>query len=246
MILSESRCVIDFQEFVRSRPRFPDLSRVRCCEPAHPLRVSIYRVSAYRTIVISADRQSKEQTLELIAQYRKRSLLWDPKSPNRYNKIRKEEAWQEIAQKMKRSVDECKKKMEYLLTALRREKMKIRRSIRKGVGEVYESSWFAFEPMRFIWDKNNCRRTLNTVAGVIKEEVDMPTEVPNEEVNSGLARLQDKSSDPSSSNAQCSQQLLPKKKLKTQILFGPKDSSINSSELAQHPRHRPSRTGFAF
>ncbi|KAK1137120.1 hypothetical protein K0M31_001646 [Melipona bicolor] len=78
---------------------------------------------------------SKKDTLKFIELYCKKSLLWDLKNPNHYNKIRKEDAWQEIAQEMKRSVHQCKKKMEYLLAALRREKMKMRKSIHAGKGE---------------------------------------------------------------------------------------------------------------
>ena len=78
---------------------------------------------------------SKKETLEFIELYRKKSLLWDLKNRNHYNKMRKEDAWHEIAQEMKRSVHQCKKKMEYLLAALRREKMKMRKSIRAGKGE---------------------------------------------------------------------------------------------------------------
>jgi len=32
-----------------------------------------------------------------------------------------------------------------------------------GADEVYKSSWFAFESLRFIWDKNKPRPTLSTV-----------------------------------------------------------------------------------
>ncbi|KOX69001.1 hypothetical protein WN51_06752 [Melipona quadrifasciata] len=163
---------------------------------------------------------SKKDTLEFIELYCKKSLLWDLKNPNHYNKMRKEDAWQEIAQEMKRSVHQCKKKMEYLLAALRREKMKMKKSIHAGkeTQEVYKSSWFAFESMRFIWDRKP-RRTMNTA---INEQADESTEilVKGEKINSSVAKLQNKSPDPGTDSLQypqseCSQ--LCKKRLNSSV-----------------------------
>ena len=50
------------------------------------------------------------------------------------NAPKKQDAWEELAKEMNRHVDECKKKMENLLSALRREKMQIRKS--NGTGRV--------------------------------------------------------------------------------------------------------------
>ncbi|XP_029051956.2 uncharacterized protein LOC114880279 [Osmia bicornis bicornis] len=57
------------------------------------------------------------------------------------------------------------RKIEYLLAGLRREKLKMKRSVGTGKGtqEVYKSQWFAFESMQFLWDKNKSRRTLSTI-----------------------------------------------------------------------------------
>jgi predicted neutral ceramidase superfamily lipid hydrolase len=61
-------------------------------------------------------------------------LLWDTKNPLYYNKIKKNDAWEEIAVELHTTVDECKKKMNALLSALRREKAKIKRSQGTGRG----------------------------------------------------------------------------------------------------------------
>ncbi|XP_066978158.1 uncharacterized protein [Macrobrachium rosenbergii] len=108
---------------------------------------------------------SKEETIRFIEAYQKRELIWDPRHVAHYNKHRKQDAWEEVAKEMGTSVDVCKKKMEYLLAALRREKMKIKKSTGtgKGVHEVYTSSWFAFDSLKFLWDKNKPKPASSTV-----------------------------------------------------------------------------------
>jgi hypothetical protein len=61
------------------------------------------------------------------------------KAPMHFNKIKKQDAWQELGKEMNRPVDECKKKMDNLLSSLRREKMKMRKSRGTGKGECSES-----------------------------------------------------------------------------------------------------------
>jgi hypothetical protein len=54
-----------------------------------------------------------------------------------FNKLRKLGAWEELRKEMNRPVDECKKKMESLLSSLQREKMKMRKSSGTGKGEYF-------------------------------------------------------------------------------------------------------------
>ncbi|PNF39635.1 hypothetical protein B7P43_G05676 [Cryptotermes secundus] len=108
---------------------------------------------------------SKESIIYLIDEYKKRDVIWNTRNTEHYNKIKKQDAWEEIGKELNRSVEECKRKMEYLLASLRRERMKMKKQTGtgKGADEVYKSSWFAFESLRFIWDKNKSRPTLSTV-----------------------------------------------------------------------------------
>ncbi|CAH1980431.1 unnamed protein product [Acanthoscelides obtectus] len=55
--------------------------------------------------------------------------------------------------------------METLLASLRREKMKMKKSIETGKGteEVYTSTWFTFTSLQFILDKNKTKPSLNTM-----------------------------------------------------------------------------------
>ncbi|XP_016922949.1 uncharacterized protein LOC108004503 [Apis cerana] len=139
---------------------------------------------------------NKEETLVFIKLYRKKNILWDPKHPNHYNKKEKENAWKEISKESKKSVDECKRKIEYLLTALRREKMKINKSI------GYQSSWFAFDSMKFILEKTKYIQPSNLVQG--DQEFNRPGTC--EEFSSSKLQNKDTSSN------HCSQQIAIKRR----------------------------------
>jgi len=71
---------------------------------------------------------TEESVIEFIELYKRKEIIWDPKHPMHFNKIRTQDAWEELGKEMNRPVDECKKKMETLLSTLRREKMKTRKS----------------------------------------------------------------------------------------------------------------------
>jgi hypothetical protein len=80
---------------------------------------------------------TRESVIELIELYKRKEIIWDPKHPMDFNKIRKQDAWEELGKEMNRPVVECKKKMENLLSSLRREKMKMRKSSGKGQREYF-------------------------------------------------------------------------------------------------------------
>ncbi|XP_066991392.2 uncharacterized protein [Anabrus simplex] len=68
---------------------------------------------------------------------------------------------------METTEEECKRKMTSLLASLRREKGKVAKSsgTGKGAEEVYSSSWFAYNSLSFVLDRNTPRspvETLNT------------------------------------------------------------------------------------
>ncbi|XP_078045973.1 uncharacterized protein LOC144474698 [Augochlora pura] len=108
---------------------------------------------------------NNEGAMKLIDAYKKRDIIWDPKHYQHFNKYKKFDAWKEIAQEVGRSVDECRRKMERLLSSFRRENMKIRKSIGTGKGsnEIYRSTWFAYDSLKFILDKNKPRDSMETI-----------------------------------------------------------------------------------
>uniref|UniRef100_A0A2C9KJU0 MADF domain-containing protein n=1 Tax=Biomphalaria glabrata TaxID=6526 RepID=A0A2C9KJU0_BIOGL len=96
---------------------------------------------------------TRMESLHLIEAYRK-SMLWHSEHGLHLNKISKEELWREVGSAVQKPVRECKKKMEYLLSGMRREKMKFKRSQENGDELPYKSSWFAFESLKFLWEKD--------------------------------------------------------------------------------------------
>jgi hypothetical protein len=80
---------------------------------------------------------TQENVIEFIELYKRKEIIWDPKHPMHFNKIRKQDAWEQLGKEVNRTVDECKKKMVNLLSSLRREKMKMRKSSRTGKGEYF-------------------------------------------------------------------------------------------------------------
>lgn len=95
---------------------------------------------------------TQEQTLELIELYRTREVLWDARHPTYYNKIRKNDAWVEVATQMKTTVDQCKKKITGLLAALRREKAKIKKTRGTGTGKYISMKPIYLEGVSKTWD----------------------------------------------------------------------------------------------
>lgn len=81
---------------------------------------------------------NEESTLLLIETYRNYEILWDTKHPLYYNKIRKNDAWEEVAKQLGTTDEACKKKMTSVLATLRREKSKIKKSEGTGKGTYYE------------------------------------------------------------------------------------------------------------
>lgn len=77
---------------------------------------------------------SEEKCFQLISVYQQHELLWQARHPQHYNKLKKQDAWEEIAQEINTDAEECKKKMGSLLSSFRRENAKIKRSRGTGTG----------------------------------------------------------------------------------------------------------------
>lgn len=77
---------------------------------------------------MSAENWTEDDVLHLIEVYKNYSILWDPKDPNYFKKLMKEDAWQEIGKLLNRSEENCKTKMLSLLSSNKREKVKERKS----------------------------------------------------------------------------------------------------------------------
>jgi len=80
---------------------------------------------------------TQESAIELIELYKRKEIIWDPKHPMHFNKIIKQDVWEELEKELNRPIDTCKTKMENLLSSLRREKIKMRKNSRTGKGEYF-------------------------------------------------------------------------------------------------------------
>jgi len=79
---------------------------------------------------------TQETAIELFELYKRKEIIWDPKHPMHFNKIRKQDAWEELGKEMNIPIDKCHKKMENL-SSLRWEKMKMRKSSGTGKGKYF-------------------------------------------------------------------------------------------------------------
>ncbi|VEN62484.1 unnamed protein product [Callosobruchus maculatus] len=95
-----------------------------------------------------------KKTLFFIGRYKAYNVLWDPSHKDHYNKMKREDAWSEIADEVDCTVDICKKKMSSILASFRRERQKIKKSRGKGPEEAYHSSWFAYKSLLFLLDRD--------------------------------------------------------------------------------------------
>ncbi|XP_071639782.1 uncharacterized protein [Temnothorax longispinosus] len=114
----------------------------------------------------------QEICIQLINEYKNKEVLWNPRDSAYYNKIKKEDAWRELAEKTGKSSEEVKKKIESLKGSYRREKTRVKTSMGTGKGrhEIYKSKWFAYESLQFLEDKDEPRRTISNLQTVSDNE----------------------------------------------------------------------------
>ncbi|CAG4983890.1 unnamed protein product [Colias eurytheme] len=108
-----------------------------------------------------------DSVIQLIEAYKLKEILWNPQNRNYYNRLLKKDAWDELETELQRPSEEIKRKVDYLLSALRRERQKIAKSKKtgKGADNVYQPSWFAFAHLKFLLNRNKPRAgRLNTAS----------------------------------------------------------------------------------
>nr|XP_033340363.1 uncharacterized protein LOC117228625 [Megalopta genalis]XP_033340364.1 uncharacterized protein LOC117228625 [Megalopta genalis] len=133
---------------------------------------------------------SQAKVLELIELYRERSNLWDARDPKYKNKIKRHDAFGEIAALLEESSDEVERKMKNLLSHFSRELKKEQQTMKSGAGseDIYRSKWFAFESMSFLRNRNKPRTTPNkeeNIITTIDKEVLQPQIIESECGNPG-------------------------------------------------------------
>jgi hypothetical protein len=53
---------------------------------------------------------NKNDVKDFIELYHQKILIWNPQHPGHFNKIKKQDAWTEIASKIGRPVEQCKRR----------------------------------------------------------------------------------------------------------------------------------------
>lgn len=81
----------------------------------------------------------QEICMQLINEYKNKEVLWNPRDSAYYNKIKKEDAWRELSEKIGKSSEEVKKKIESLKGSYRREKARVKTSMGTGKGKEKET-----------------------------------------------------------------------------------------------------------
>ncbi|XP_063385469.1 uncharacterized protein LOC134671539 [Cydia fagiglandana] len=92
---------------------------------------------------------TNELVLQLVQAYKNHDLLWDPSNPDFKNRTKKNDAWDDIANTVNIPRREVESKIHTLRSQFAREKKKISQSRKNGI-ELKYSSWFAYEPMKFL------------------------------------------------------------------------------------------------
>ncbi|KAJ0177936.1 hypothetical protein K1T71_006809 [Dendrolimus kikuchii] len=125
------------------------------------------------------DTWSEEKCMELIHEFKAKTILWDPSNPCFFKKKLKPIAWDEIAQMLNTTAEECKHKMGILMSSFRREKSKIVNSLKSNTdpSKVYKSTWFAFEEMAFLMDRAALKQRLKRANNQEDDKDDLTTSV---------------------------------------------------------------------
>lgn len=104
-----------------------------------------------------------DKILNLISEYEKYPVLWDPKDKFYKLNNKKKEAWDHMGAIFQVSGEVLKKKMNSILNSYRRERQKvIARTSRMEGNEVYNSTWFAYNALSFLHSKYQPRSTKST------------------------------------------------------------------------------------
>jgi hypothetical protein len=78
--------------------------------------------------------RTQENVIEFVEIYKRKLIILGSKNPMHFNKIKKQDTWEELGKELNKPVDEFKKKMDNLPSSLRRDKMRMRKI--SGTGKV--------------------------------------------------------------------------------------------------------------
>ncbi|XP_047098149.1 uncharacterized protein LOC124798679 [Schistocerca piceifrons] len=108
---------------------------------------------------------SRQQIVDLIAMYQEEDCLWNVRSKDYKNTLKKHDALAKIATAFSTDKGSVEKKIRSLVVAYRREKRKIIASRPSGSGAdtAYDSNWFGYRLLQFLDDVHEPKETTDTV-----------------------------------------------------------------------------------
>ncbi|XP_060809362.1 transcription factor Adf-1-like [Amyelois transitella] len=106
-----------------------------------------------------------DTVLLLIELYESRDLLWDTSHRDYRNKIKKNDAWEDIAKALKLPRKEIEAKVHTLRSQFVRERKKVKSSKTTGSGreDMKSSAWFAYDAMKFLLKGATTSGSLDTL-----------------------------------------------------------------------------------
>lgn len=91
----------------------------------------LLRIDTMTTAAMAlADDWTEAKCLELIREYRRKPMLWDKKNRFFFRRNMKPIAWEEIGDALNIPADQCKHKMNVLMSSFRREKARLVNSLK--------------------------------------------------------------------------------------------------------------------
>jgi len=95
--------------------------------------VQTYRAVCFLqvSVIVLKMEWTQERVLIFIKGYNREEIIWDPQHPLHFNKIKKQDAREELAKEINSSVDECKKKIWNIFSSLRLGQMRMKHWNRK-------------------------------------------------------------------------------------------------------------------
>ncbi|CAK9795614.1 hypothetical protein ANTQUA_LOCUS426 [Anthophora quadrimaculata] len=116
---------------------------------------------------------TRDMGFALVNVYKNKEVLWNPQHCEYHQKNKRNDSWQEVADELSAIIKkpvpalECKRKMDTFLSSFRRERVKKRKISETTEGDSDKShgaTWFLFDALSFLIDKEVRRPPKNSVS----------------------------------------------------------------------------------
>ncbi|CAH2240267.1 jg2278 [Pararge aegeria aegeria] len=94
-----------------------------------------------------------EEVLSLIEQFQKHPSLWDGRSVYYKSKMKKQDAYKEMAATFQTTTTEVDRKIKNIISQYQRERRNYKKVKSMGVGGSFRAKWFGYHAMSFLHEK---------------------------------------------------------------------------------------------